>query len=116
MLKHSEVLNIEVDLLTDTYNSVYDNFAEYQSLSVYNHRGERSLLQIIRQLMSSLFGTVSENDLKNIDRNIKALTGNQKQIIHDLDVGLSVLNLTRMQVSEKRRSIMDLIIVVQKLD
>ena len=67
-------------------------------------------------LMSSLFGTVSENDLANIDRNIKALAGNQKRIIHDLVVSLSVLKLTRMQVSENRRSIRDLIIVVKKLD
>ena len=66
--------------------------------------------------MSTLFGTVSENDIENINRNIKALASNQKQIIHALDVSLSVLNLTRMQVSENRRSIMDLIIVVQKLD
>ena len=66
--------------------------------------------------MSQLFGTVSENELDNTNRNIKALAGNQKQIIHDLDISLSVLNLTRMQVSENRRSIMDLIIVVQKLD
>ena len=109
-------LHIEVDLLTDTYNSVYDNFAEYQSLSVNGHRSQRSLISITGQLMSTLFGTVSENDLENINRNIKVLAGNQKQIIHDLDVSLSVLNLTRMQVSENRRSIMDLIIVVQKLD
>ena len=109
-------LHIEVDLLTDTYNSVYDNFAEYQSLSVNGHRSQRSLIPIIGQLMSTLFGTVSENDIENINRNIKALAGNKKQIIHDLDVSLSVLNLTRMQVSENRRSIMDLIIVVQKLD
>ena len=109
-------LHIEVDLLTDTYNSVYDNFAEYQSLSDNGHRSQRSLIPIIGQLMSTLFGTVSENDLENINRNIKVLAGNQKQIIHDLDVSLSVLNLTRMQVSENRRSIMDLIIVVQKLD
>ena len=65
--------------------------------------------------MSSLFGTVLENELDNINRNIKALASNQQQIIHDLDVSL-FLNLTRMQVSENRRSIMDLIIVVQKLD
>ena len=66
--------------------------------------------------MSTLFGTVSENELDNINRNIKDLARNQEQIIHDLDVCLSVLNLTRMQVTENRRSIMDLIIVVQKLD
>ena len=66
--------------------------------------------------MSTLFGTVSENDLDNINRNIKALASNPKQIIHDLDVSLSVLNLTRMQVAENRRTIMDLIVVIQKLD
>ena len=111
-----ESLHVEIDLLTDTYKSVYENFDEYQSLSVDSERGKRSLIPIIGQLMSTLFGTVSENELDNINRNIKALASNQQQIIHDLDVSLSVLNLTRMQVSENRRSIMDLIIVVQKLD
>ena len=66
--------------------------------------------------MSTLFGAVSENELDNINRKIKALASNREQIIHDLDVSLSVLNLTRMQVTENRRSITDLIIVVQKLD
>ena len=109
-------LHVEVDILTDTYNSIYDSFDDFQSLSVDNQRNKRSLIPIVGQLMSTLFGTVSENDLDNINRNIKALASNQKQIIHDLDVSLSVLNLTRMQVAENRRSIMDLIVVIQKLD
>ena len=41
--------------------------------------------------MSSLFGTVSEDDLDNINKNIKNL---QDQIIHDLVMSLSILNLT----------------------
>ena len=32
--------------------------------------------------MSTLFGTVSENELDNINRNMKALASNQEQIIH----------------------------------
>ena len=64
--------------------------------------------------MSTLFGSVSENELNNINRNIKTLS-KQQQIIYDLDVSLSVFNLSRMQVSENRRSIMDLIMVVLKL-
>ena len=44
-------LHIEVDLLTETYNSVYDNFAEYQSLSMYGNRGQRSLIPIIWQFV-----------------------------------------------------------------
>ena len=38
--------------------------------------------------MSSLFGTLSENDLGNINRKVRTLATNQKQIIHDLDVSL----------------------------
>ena len=102
-------LHVEVELLTDEYTFVYNNFDEYQTLSY--KRNERSLIPITGQLMSTLFGTVSENDLDIINRNIKALANNQGQIIHDLDVSLSVLNLTRVQVAENRRSIMDLIIV-----
>ena len=79
-------------------------------------KGRIILIPIIGQLMSTLFGTVSENDIENINRNINNLANNQKQIIHDLDVSLSILNFTKMQVAENRCSIMDLIIVVQKLD
>ena len=35
-----ESLHVEIDLLTDTYNSVYENFDEYQSLTVDNERGK----------------------------------------------------------------------------
>ena len=67
-----ESLHVEIDLLTDTYKSVYENFNEYQSLSVDSERGKMSFIPIIGQLMSTLFGTVSESELDNINRNIKA--------------------------------------------
>ena len=70
-----ECLHVEIDLLTDIYKSVYENFDEYQSLSVDSERGKRSL---IGQIMSTSFGTVSENELDNINRNIKALASNQQ--------------------------------------
>ena len=72
-------LHVEIDMLTDTYNSIYDNFDEYQTLSVDEKKHKRSLLPIIGQLMSNLFGTVSEDDLENIYRNIKALASNQNK-------------------------------------
>ena len=61
-------------------------------------------------------GTLSEKDLENMNKNINVLATNQERIIHDLDISLSVLNLTSKQVAENRRSIMDLVIVIQKLD
>ena len=66
--------------------------------------------------MHTLIGTLSEKDLENINKNINVLASNKERIIHDLDISLSVLNLTSKQVAENRRSIMDLVIVIQKLD
>ena len=66
-------------------------------------------------LMNTLFGTLYETDLENINRNVRPLATNQKQIVHDLDVSLSVLTLTRGQMAENRRSTMELIIAIQNL-
>ena len=41
--------------------------------------------------MSTLFGSLSENDLENINRNIDVLAENQEQTVHGLDMSLSVL-------------------------
>lgn len=109
-------LQIEVDLLTDTYQSIYKTFEDYKTLHKDTGRVKHSILPFVGQLMSTLFGTMSESDLEDINRNINILAKNQEQIVHDLDMSLSILNMTRIQVSENRRSIMDLIICIQKLD
>ena len=109
-----ERLQLEVDLLSDTYQSIYKTFENYQVLNT--HRSKRSLIPLVGNLMSSLFGMLSQNDLDNINRNINILSDNQENIIHDLEMSLSILNITKMQISENRRSIMDLVICIQKLD
>lgn len=111
-----ESLHEEVSMLNDTYRSVKINFDDYQSLKTSRNRGKRSVLPFIGQAMNFLFGTITETDLDNINRNIRDLAENQENIIHNLEQSLTVLNLTRVQVRENRRAIMDLIICVQKLD
>ena len=102
-----------MDLLTVTHQSIYKTFEKYKILHI--GRGELSSLPIVGQLMSSLFGTLSQNDIENI-KNIDILSDNQEKIIHELDMSLSILNSTRMQVSENRRSVMNFLICVQTLD
>ena len=109
-------LQIEIDLLTDTYQSIYKTFEDYKVLHKDTGSVKHSVLQFVGQLMSTLFGSLSENDLENINRNIDVLAENQEQTVRDLDMSLSVLNMTRVQVNENRRSIMDLIICIQTLD
>ena len=92
------------------------NFDQYENLNPKVRLHKRSILPIVGQALSALFGVVSENDLENVNRNIKHLALNQKQIVHDLHVGLSVLNLTRTQVSENRRALLDVVVCVNKLD
>ena len=66
--------------------------------------------------MSSLFGTLTQTDLDNINKNINILSDNQENIVHDLEMSLSILNVTKMQINENRRSNMDLVICIQKVD
>ena len=73
------------------------------------------LIPLVRNLMSSLFGTLFQNDIDNINRNINILSDNQENIIHDLEMSLSILNITKIQISENRRSIMGLVICIQNL-
>ena len=65
-----ESLHVEVDLLSDTYKTVHDQFDGYKVFSLSNQRNKRSLLPVVGQQMSSLFGTFFENNLENINRNI----------------------------------------------
>ena len=72
-------------MLNDTYQTVKDNFIDYQSLKSDHRRSKRSLLPIIGQAMSLLFGTVSDVDLENIRRSVEDLALNQESIIHKLE-------------------------------
>ena len=96
--------------------SVFDNFEEYDADSMHMIRHKRSILPTLGELMHTLIGTLSEKYLENIIKNINILATNQERIIHDFDISVFVLNLTEKQVSENRRSIMDHVIVIQKVD
>ncbi len=113
-----ESLHEEIGALNGTYQAVRNNFVDYRSLKSTNgrSRSKRSLLPIIGQAMSLLFGTVSDLDLENIRRSVKDLAKNQENIIHNLEQSMTLLNLSRIQIAENRRAIMDLVVCVQKLD
>ena len=80
-----------------------------------NGRPERSLLPV-GQFMSFMFGTVTDADIGNIERSVIDLARNQKKIIHYLEESMTLINLSRVHISENRRSIMDLIDCFQLVD
>ena len=109
-----ESLHDEIGMLNDTYQTVKDNFIDYQSLKSDQRRSKRSLLPNIGQAMSLLFGTVSDVDLENIRRSVEDLALNQESIIHNLEQSMKILNLSRIEIAENRRAIMDLVQCVYK--
>lgn len=85
-------------------------------MNLSNARDKRSLLPIIGKALSFLFGTVSESDLKEINKNINILAENQEQIIHDLDLSISVLNMSRIEIAKNRHDIMDIVKCILNID
>ena len=90
-----ESLNDEIELLNDTYQAIRNNFDDYQ-LRLGHLRSKRSLLPIIGQAMSLLFGTLSETDLINIQHSVQDLARNQQSIIHSSEQSMTLLNLSRI--------------------
>lgn len=111
-----ESLHEEIAMLNNTLKSITNKFDDYKSLKSGNNRHKRSLLPIVGKAMHWIFGVITETDLDNINRNLNDLAENQESIIHNLEQSLTILNLTRVQVQENRRAILDLIVCIQKLD
>ncbi len=63
-----------------------------------------------------MFGLVSESDLETIRSHVSTLARNQNRIIHVVEQSISVLNESRVHISENRQSIISMIAAVHALD
>lgn len=99
--------------LNDSVDIITDNFDEYNRLQT---RHKRSLLPFVGKALSFLFGTVSSADLDSIKRNIRKLAKNQDSIVHVVESGLSMLNTSRIQISDNRNSINSIIDDLRVID
>ena len=68
---------------------------------------KRSLLPIIGDGASWLFGLVTESGLANIRKNIKSLATNQQQIMHVVQESFSISNMSRVEIAENRQVILE---------
>ena len=59
-------------------------------------------------MMSFLFGTISKSHSDDVRRSIIDLSQNQQDIIHVLEEKMTILNVSRVQISENRDAILDL--------
>jgi len=72
----------ELQTLKDIQEMIFKTFTDYRTLGTQGNREKRSLLPIIGQISSFLFGTLSEGDLDEIKSNLRTLNNNQ----HDFSV------------------------------
>ena len=95
--------------------------AEYQDYATLyrpdtESRKSRSLLPFVGSALKFLFGTSTESDLTEVKHNVIQLRKNQKTILHVVEHSISILNMTRHEVSENRIAINNLITVQNKLE
>ena len=64
--------------------------------------------------LSFLFGVVSEDELGQIRNSVNVLERNQQSILHVVKESLTILNVSRIQISENRHAITELIVALQK--
>lgn len=106
-------LMTELSTLEKTQFELLERFLEYHSLKP---RTKRSLLPFIGKAFSFLFGTVSDADLGAIKRNVKRLSATQEGLKHVVRESLSILNVSRVRISENRQTINELEASLGQLD
>ena len=94
-------LSNELKTLRETYFGVSSRLTEYHALHTSTRR---SLIRFIGQAFSFLFGTVSEEDLGAIRRNLHVLRDNQVGLAHVVQESLSLINVSRTRIAENRQS------------
>ena len=73
----------------------------YIDLHAIHSRVQRSLIPIIGKGLNFSFGTATESDLKTFHTNVDRLAKNQEEMAHIIDENISVIDVTRDEMSEK---------------
>ena len=72
------------------------------------YRGKRGLFNIVGYGLKYLFGTVTEDEVKDIHQSLKNLANNQQKLYHDLVKFSSFINHTYDEIQTNRDAINDL--------
>lgn len=106
-------LREEVNSLDKTLTGILQSYTDHAAL---RSRSRRSIIPVIGNIMSFMFGTISEAEIEDVRRGINDLSKNQQTIIHVLEDQMSILNVSRTQIAENRMAILDLVKCVNLYD
>lgn len=113
-------LKEQLSVLRSMHDDVRNSFNDYKLLGPVDtdklERRKRKVLGFIGDIMSDIFGVVSEGDISSITRNIKKLSRNQLELTHVVEESLSIINVSRISIQENRQKINDLITTVGNVE
>ena len=97
------------------YKSIYQLSQEEENIRMtFEHllpspndsrRAKRGLINGIRSIMSSLFGTATENEITHLTRNVQLINSKEMAMAHAFNGTLKVLNTTRVATTQNRKGL-----------
>ena len=90
----------EIVAFLNDQHTLVKNYIELHAIYT---KMKRSLIPIIGKGLSYLFGTATESDLNTIQSGISRLAKSQEEIGHVIDENISVINITRVEMSDNRQ-------------
>ena len=77
---------------------------------------KRTLVPLVGKGLSFLFGTATKSDVRVMRKGLEVLSTNQESLIHVIEDSLSIINITRIELTENRHAINNLSLIVGELD
>ena len=108
-----ELLKTELQSLTLRTTALKAQLNKYRQLG---GRYRRSLLPFVGSTLRFLFGTLDESDVRTITSQIGKLALNQKRIVHVVEQSLTLLNASRLEISDNRDRINAAILSIGSID
>ena len=98
----------ELNQLKITFRDIKLNYKEIATIFGQRHnpsRSKRSLIPVVGSVLSTLFGVVSQGDLRHISGNMNKLIGRTNVLTHILNESLTIMDHTRDEVQANRQAV-----------
>ena len=109
-------LGKEAKMLGEGLAGLQSNFLEYRALHTPAGRTKRAIIPFIGKALGFLFGTVTDNELDKVRRNVNKLSRNQEEIVHVVRQGLTLVNESRVEISKNRQLLNSLVGSMEESD
>ena len=86
-----------------------------RNLTRSRHRPRRGLIDGIGKIMSSLFGTATEGEIKHLSENVRLVNSKEIAMAHMFNGTLTVLNSTRVATHQNRKALRKLGTAIQSM-